>query len=140
MIEMNAVTIESFVILAAVFLAALLLGSLLTRATMKVTLRSEVERARRDAVKRQRAVVGGQVSEQLAPYFPDFPFKPSEARFIGKPVDFIVFEGMDEKNIERVVFVEVKSGSGGLSNQERRLREAVEAGLVEWFLYRMEPE
>jgi predicted Holliday junction resolvase-like endonuclease len=33
-------------------------------------------------------------SEQVAPFLPDFPedLKASEARFIGKPVDFLIFD------------------------------------------------
>ena len=49
-------------------------------------------------------------SEQVAPFFANFrkDLKASEARFIGKPIDFLVFKGMDEQNISEVVFVEVK--------------------------------
>jgi predicted Holliday junction resolvase-like endonuclease len=121
-------------VLAAVlvFVVAYALGRLGARAQWR---RREKE-VRADTAKRQRAVVGGQVSEQLAPYFPDFPYSPSEARFIGKPVDFLVFVGMDEKSIEKVVFVEVKTGKSRLSTQERRLKEAIEAGRVEWLTYR----
>lgn len=120
------------VVVLAVFAVAYLLGAL----TVAARFRTRIAEIRRDTARRQRAVVGGQVSEQLAPYFPDFPFKPSECRFLGKPVDLLVFEGMDDKHIERVVFVEVKTGSSQLSAQERRLRDAIEAGRVEWFLYR----
>ncbi len=96
---------------------------------------SQIEAIRQDAIKRSRAVLGGQFSEQLAPYLPDFPFSPTECRFIGKPVDFIVFKGMDGKAIEEVVFVEVKSGKSTLSSQERALREAVKSGRVLWYEY-----
>ena len=115
-----------------VFIVAYALGRLSARAE----LRRREKEIRADTAKRQRAVVGGQVSEQLAPYFPDFPYPPSEARFLGKPVDFLVFAGMDEKAIEKVVFVEVKTGKSRLSPQERHLKEAVEAGRVEWLTYR----
>jgi predicted Holliday junction resolvase-like endonuclease len=62
----------------------------------------------------------------------------SEAKFLGSPVDFVVFKGMDEKDIEEVVFVEVKTGSASLSGQERRLRDAVKEGRVSWEMYRAE--
>lgn len=120
---------------ALVFVVAFALG----RLTAALRFRSRARQIRADTARRQRAVVGGQVSEQLAPYFPDFPFSPSEARFIGKPVDFLVFVGMDRKHIEKVVFVEVKTGSARLSSQERLLREAIDAGRVEWLTYRREP-
>jgi predicted Holliday junction resolvase-like endonuclease len=90
----------------------------------------EIVRAR---LKQSRAVLGGLVSEQMAPLLPGFPFDPGDCRFIGKPVDFIVFRGMNGKNIREVIFLEVKTGtSRALSDQEKRLRDAVEAGRVRW--------
>jgi predicted Holliday junction resolvase-like endonuclease len=84
-------------------------------------------------LKASRAVLGGLVSEQMAPLLPGFPFDPGDCRFVGKPVDFIVFRGMNEKNITEVVFLEVKSGSGkNLNDQEKRLRDAIRAGRVRW--------
>jgi len=84
-------------------------------------------------LKQSRAVLGGLVSEQIAPLLPDFPFDPGDCRFIGKPVDFIVFKGMNEQNISEVIFLEVKSGtSKSLNQQEKRLKEAIQAGRVNW--------
>jgi len=97
----------------------------------------EVLSHRKEAIAKSRAVLGGQFSEQLAPYLPDFPYSPSEARFIGKPIDLIVFKGMDEKDINEIVFVEVKSGKSRLSPVEKKLKEAVEAGKVTWEEYRI---
>ncbi|MGC9310046.1 MAG: Holliday junction resolvase-like protein [Candidatus Nanoarchaeia archaeon] len=93
---------------------------------------------RRDAVKRSRAVLSGQFSEQLAPYMPGFSYSPSECRFIGKPIDLIVFKGMDEKQIDELVFVEVKSGSAHLSSVEKSLKEAIQAGRVRWEEFRLD--
>jgi predicted Holliday junction resolvase-like endonuclease len=87
----------------------------------------------KNRLKASRAVIGGLVSEQMAPLLPDFPFDPGDCRFVGKPVDFIVFRGMNEKNITEVIFLEVKSGTGkNLNGQEKRLRDAVRAGRVRW--------
>ncbi len=61
-----------------------------------------IERARKDAVERSRAVISGQISEQIAPWLPDFPVNPSEARFIGKPVDFVAFSGAEEGDVREV--------------------------------------
>lgn len=87
---------------------------------------------REDAVRRSRAVLGGLAAEQLAPWLPGFPWDPTELRFIGKPVDFVVFKGASRGEVEELVFVEVKTGSAGLSRVERSLREAVRAGKVSW--------
>ena len=101
----------------------------------------KLERIVKDRIKQSRSVIGGQFSEQLAPYLPDFPFNPSEVRFLGKPIDFIVFKGMDDKNIEEVVFVEVKSGKAKqLSAVERKLRDTIKEKKVRWEKYEVPDE
>lgn len=92
---------------------------------------------RQDAIMRSRAVLGGQFSEQLAPYLPDFGYLPTECRFMGKPIDFIVFKGMDGKKIDEVVFVEVKSGKATTSSVEKSLKDAIEHKRVRWVEYRI---
>ncbi|HPR42503.1 MAG TPA: Holliday junction resolvase-like protein [Candidatus Methanofastidiosa archaeon] len=92
---------------------------------------------RKDATKRSRAVLTGQFCEQLAPYMPGFAYSPTEARFIGKPIDLIVFEGMDKGCIDGLVFIEVKSGNSRLSSIEKELKGAIEEGKVRWEEYRV---
>lgn len=87
---------------------------------------------RRDAVNQSRAVTRGQVFEQFAAYFPDFEFSPKDAQFLGRPVDFVVFDGLDEGELRRIVFVEIKTGAAALSTRERRIRDAIVRGDVEW--------
>ena len=123
-----------FVILTAVMFY--LLGRLIAERTFTKRL---VE-AREDAAKRSRAVIGGQFSEQLAPFLPGFPFKPTEVKFLGKPTDFVVFEGLDEQQVSKVVFVEVKSGNARLSNTEKSLRDCIAAGKVSFETYQIPKE
>ncbi len=49
---------------------------------------------RENAVQRSLAVTAGKVHEQLVPYLPEFGFNPKDARFLGSPVDLIVFDGL----------------------------------------------
>lgn len=95
---------------------------------------------RKEAVLRSRSVIGGQFSEQLAPYLPDFQYLPTECKFMGKPIDFIVFKGMDEKKIDEVIFVEVKSGNAKLNGHEKNLKETIEKKRVRWVEYRIPDE
>jgi predicted Holliday junction resolvase-like endonuclease len=87
---------------------------------------------REDAVQRSQAVTAGKVHEQLIPYLPGFPFNPKDVRFLGSPIDLVVFDGLAEGQVRRVVFVEVKTGRAGLTSRERSVRDAVQAGEVEW--------
>jgi predicted Holliday junction resolvase-like endonuclease len=90
----------------------------------------------------RRSILGGIFSEQVAPFLPGFPkdLKASEARFIGKPIDFIFFKGMDDQNITEVVFVEVKSGNSRLSRNESWLRGAILEKRVRWEEYHIPDE
>lgn len=90
------------------------------------------EAVRRDAIQRSQAVTVGKVFEQLVPYLPDFRYSPKDARFLGTPVDFVVFDGLGDDRCDRVVFIEVKTGASSLSTRERRVRDAIDAGRVIW--------
>jgi predicted Holliday junction resolvase-like endonuclease len=110
----------------------LLAGAILSWVYFQIWRSRYLKRIRQDSVKQSQAVISGKVYEQLLPYFPDFPFNPKDVRFLGSPVDLVVFEGLDRGALERVVFVEVKTGQATLSLRERQLRDAVRAGRVEW--------
>jgi predicted Holliday junction resolvase-like endonuclease len=84
-----------------------------------------------------RRRVSGRVAELWAPYEAGFPGSPDDAHFLGAPIDFIVFEGLSEGEIEEIVFVEVKSGAGKLTVGERKIRDAIAAGRVSWLELRM---
>lgn len=95
------------------------------------------EQRRKAAIARSRQIIGGNFSEQLAPYLPDFPFDPTEARFIGKPVDFLVFSGLSQGEVNEVVFVEVKSGGSRMNRNESSLKAAINEKRVRFAEYRV---
>ena len=78
-------------------------------------------------------------SPNSSPRIPNFPFSPTEAKFIGAPIDFLVFKGMDEQRIEEVIFVEVKSGAARLNHNEHSLKDAIINKRVRWQEYRVPP-
>ena len=101
------------------------------------TLRWEEEKGKaiREAIAQSRAVLGGKFVEQLVPYLPEFKYDPTEARFIGSPIDLIVFPGLASGDPEEIVIMEIKTGkSSQLTPQERRVRQLIEDGMVRWEL------
>lgn len=118
---------------------ALLRGRLIRRAAEQAERWREAAIAEETAesLSRSRAVLRGQLVEHLAPIFevPTFP-DPGDARFLGRPVDFIVFDGYGEvragraQYLREIVFVDIKTGTGRLNPVERSIREAVEDGRV----------
>ncbi|MBQ0040179.1 MAG: Holliday junction resolvase [Treponema sp.] len=120
------------VVTAVIFITGIIAGRLFQRLKDSSIIKKE----RRDAVKKSRAVIGGQVAEQLAPYLPGFPCNPGDVVFVGKPVDFIAFPGLAEgKDIDEVLIVEVKTGQSKLNGHERQIKEAVKNGRVRYVEY-----
>ena len=87
---------------------------------------------RKDAASKSRSTLVGKITEHFIPYLPEFPYDPQDARFLGAPIDFVVFDGMSEGEIKDIILVEVKTNKGSLSTRERQLRDAVNDGRVKW--------
>lgn len=81
--------------------------------------------------KKSSEVRTGKIAEQISPFLSDYPLEPKTARFIGDPIDFVHF---DE---DKVTFVEVKSGKSQLSTKQRRIRDMIKAGKVDFVVYRI---
>jgi predicted Holliday junction resolvase-like endonuclease len=94
---------------------------------------------RQDAVDRSRAVIVGKVTEHVVPYFPQFKYNPKDARFIGSPLDFVVFDGLDEDCLRKIVLVEVKTGAANLTKRERNIQQTVLQKRVEFAVLRIQP-
>jgi predicted Holliday junction resolvase-like endonuclease len=95
---------------------------------------------RKDAASKSQSTLIGKITEHFIPYLPDFPYNPQDARFLGAPIDFIVFDGMSEGELKEIVLVEVKTNKGSLSKRERQLRDAVNGGKVKWTQVRRKVE
>ena len=74
----------------------------------------------------------GHIAEKLAPFLDDFAFDPEDATFLGKPIDYIVFEE------EIITFVEIKMGKSQLSTKQRRIRDLIKNKHVGWKEIRIE--
>ncbi|MHB8513512.1 MAG: Holliday junction resolvase-like protein [Actinomycetota bacterium] len=92
---------------------------------------------RGDAIKRSQSVIIGKVTEHLLPFFPEFPYDPRDARFLGTPIDLVVFDGLSESNVRKIVFMEVKTGKGSLTTKERSIRKCIENQAIEYEVRRL---
>ena len=130
---MNDASLAIAVLAALLALAVLVLTLVLRRYTrLRLQLPEMLRDARKDAVVRSTAVTRGQAFEHLAPFTDDFGYHPRDARFLGSPIDFVVFDGLDDSDVREIVFVEVKTGRSRLSPRERAVRNAVLEGRVSW--------
>lgn len=81
--------------------------------------------------KSSQAVKYGSLTEQFIPFIEQFPFDPEKFRFLGEPIDGIVFED------DKIIFAEFKAASSQLNKKQRRIRELVKNKLVEWFEFNL---
>src|SRR3989442_2533810 len=95
-------------------------------------VREEDEKKRKNSLDTSRDVLKGKIGEQMAPLFPEFRnlYNPADARFIGTPIDYIIFKNLskvhsaDEAPIE-IVFVDVKTGKSTLTKSQQMIQDAV---------------
>jgi len=130
-----------FIILAAVL--AVVVTYFITRFLYEERFRrwrdGEIEsrqRAIQNGIQKSRAILGGKFTEQIVPYLPEFKYDPTEARFIGSPIDLIIFPGLAQGDPREIVVMEIKTGNSQLSTVENKIRELVESGMVRWEVLR----
>lgn len=85
----------------------------------------KIKKAREESVKKSKEVISGKVAEQLVPYFPNFKYNPKDMHFIGSPIDYIIFNGLDAGNLVEIVLLEVKNGKSTLNAREKQVKNCV---------------
>lgn len=87
---------------------------------------------RTKSVSSSRRSLVGKFIERFIPFLKKIPYEPSDMHFLGQPIDYIVFQGLHEDKIERVIFVEVKTGQSKLTKREKSLKDVIEKRKVSW--------
>ena len=103
-----------------------------------------IKQARKDSTNQSRAVLKGKMAEQIAPLLPGFNYWPADARFLGDPIDYVVFNGYsktkdnhtDGDDLE-VVILDIKKGRAGLTRGQRQIARAIEEGRVRFEIVRI---
>jgi predicted Holliday junction resolvase-like endonuclease len=102
-----------------------------------VFLKGSERQVRKETLSKSRAVLKGKIGEQMAPLLPKFKYNPADARFIGSPIDYVIFDGYSrakdgDGSIQRIILMDVKTGNAKLSPVERKVKDAVLSGAVHW--------
>ena len=102
-------------------------------------------KAQKRSVNTSRAVLKGKMAEQMAPIMPEFQYLPSDAQFLGDPVDYVVFDGYTDfrdgdgraEDIE-VVLIDIKSGGARLTKGQMAIAQAIRDGKVRFETVRID--
>jgi len=100
-------------------------------------LKSREEFIRRDAIERSARTLSGKTLEKLVPLLENFPYDAHDVRWMGDPIDFVIFDGQSSGSPEKIVFCEVKSGESKLSSSQKRIKELVQEKKVDWKEFRI---
>lgn len=103
----------------------------------KKDLKEKIAEARKDAVAKSRSILRGQATEHLAPYILKGT-NPKDYRFMGNPIDYICFEGLSDvldktsDEITCIYLIDIKTGKSALNKSQRRIRDAINDGRIEF--------
>ncbi len=104
------VIVETFVIVLLVIVLKRALGGL----------------SREGSLRRSESTRYGQITEQFMPFISEYPYDSKQFRFLGSPIDGVQFEE------DKIVMIEFKSAGSQLSTRQRRIRNLVREGKVDF--------
>lgn len=100
-------------------------------------LDKDIKEAQKRSNNMQRNVLKGQIGEQFTPFITDFPYNPSDCRFMGEPIDYVIFQNLHEcadGNVDiedvQLIIAEVKTGNARLNQRQKIIKQVIENGQV----------
>ena len=87
----------------------------------------EKAKERIDISERSAAAGGkGKIVEGLIPVMKGFGYEMEDCRFLANPIDYIIFEGASQGNVDHITFMDIKAGkSADLDTHQRKIRDAI---------------
>ncbi|KER07063.1 Endonuclease archaeal Holliday junction resolvase protein [Marine Group I thaumarchaeote SCGC AAA799-E16] len=97
-----------------------------------------LERQKRATTKSENTAIAvgiGKIVEKILPAHKNFDLVPADCRFLAEPIDMIVFDGVSKNKVDKITFMDVKTGSATLNKHQRQVRDAIEDNNVKWESY-----
>ena len=88
--------------------------------------------ARTKSEKTAMAVGIGKIIEKILPTNKNFTIPAADCRFLGEPIDMIVFDGISQNTVEHITFLDVKTGDARLNPHQKMVRDAISDHKVAW--------
>ncbi len=97
-----------------------------------------LEKQKRATTKSEKTAVAvgiGKIIEKIFPAHKNFDLIPSDCRFLAEPIDMIIFDGVSENKVDKITFMDVKTGGATLNKHQRQIRDAINDHNVKWESY-----
>ena len=82
--------------------------------------------SREGSLRRSESTRYGQITEQFMPFISDYPYDSKQFRFLGSPIDGVQFEE------DKIGMIEFKSAGSKLSTRQRKIRNLIKEGKVDF--------
>lgn len=107
---------------------------------VKDWVEKEERKIREDAILRSARTLSGKTLERLIPFLEKFDYDPHDVRWLGDPIDLVVFDGYSKNNgsdLDQIVFLEVKSGQSRLTKIQEKIKQAIRERRIKWEEFRI---
>lgn len=103
----------------------------------KIHFRQKIKQQKNNAIKKSKSIVLWQINEQIAPLLPNFPYDYKDAVFLGKWIDYIIFDGLGKWNLREIIFLEVKSSKSNLNRNEKTIKDCISRKNIQYKIMRI---
>lgn len=98
-------------------------------------LEKKIKRATETNIITTRATNVGNFLELAVPTARDFKWVVPDSKYLGRPIDLLVFNGLSNGNVKSLSFVEVKTGEADLNDHQESVKNAIEAKKVSYKVF-----
>lgn len=85
-----------------------------------------------NSVSSSRRSLVGKFIEKFIPFLSCINHEPSDMFFLGAPIDYVVFNGLNKDYVNSITFLEVKTGEGKLTKREESIKNAILKKNIFW--------
>ncbi len=103
----------------------------------KIIKYKTLKKQRALSIKKSKSVILWEVYEKVLPFLPNFPYSPRDMTFVWKGIDYIIFDGLSNGDLKKIVFLEVKSGTSKLNQNEKMIRDVIYKEQIEYKEYKI---
>ena len=100
----------------------LLIWWLISYIFLTIRFYRKIKRIQQTTVRQSRSSILWEVSDKLSPLLPNFPYHNKDLVFVGKGIDYIVFDWLSSWRLREIIFLEIKTNTSQLNKNEQQIR------------------
>lgn len=102
-----------------------------------IQLEADFDLFKRRSRDNTRNAIRGQITEEITPLFTNFPYTLSDCKFMGSPIDYIIFDGMSKlrdtgEGEITIILADVKVNTARLSKIQKAIKDALENNRIKF--------